>query len=219
MLSAREGRVQACRRRRSQLLASERAESLLLGLGETLSKKFRKFPGVRQFKVSSRAYTRVPAATGLATGGWRRRRESQESASASGGTVQSDQRRGASDGDRNHPSATARACHKERISLRTLHRGASPRGPPLAAWGRWPAHCRRAQPAGCSGKLRSHLLVRGGIRVGALSEARPAVAPRGARKAAAALDANADFTTVPVTTSPRSTRPMQLEGRRAASLL
>ena len=107
---ARKGRVQACRRRRSQLLASERAESLLLGLGETLSKKLRKFPRARKFKVSSRAYTRVPAATGLATGGWRRRRESQESASASGGTVQSDQRRGASE---TGTVPTARVHHKE----------------------------------------------------------------------------------------------------------
>ena len=73
-VSARKGRVQECRRRRSQLLASERAEGLLLGLGETQSRRIRKFPRVRKFKVSSRAYTRVPVATWLATGGWKRRR-------------------------------------------------------------------------------------------------------------------------------------------------
>ena len=75
-------------------------------------------------EVSSRAYTRVPV-VGVTTGGWKRRRESvgvgrgerrdgsrQALASAGGGTVQSDLRRGASE---TGTVPTARVCHKEPV--------------------------------------------------------------------------------------------------------
>jgi hypothetical protein len=78
-------------------------------------------------EVSSRAYTRVPV-VGVTTGGWKRRRESvgvgrgerrdgsrQALASAGGGTVQSDLRRGASE---TGTVPTARVCHKEPFRAR-----------------------------------------------------------------------------------------------------
>ena len=78
-------------------------------------------------EVSSRAYTRVPV-VGVTTGGRKRRRESvgvgrgerrdgsrQALASAGGGTVQSDLRRGASE---TGTVPTARVCHKEPFRAR-----------------------------------------------------------------------------------------------------
>jgi hypothetical protein len=99
---------------RSQLLAFERAESLLLGFGETRPRSLRlglgvrvglrKLPGARKFP--ERTLAGVPAATvtGLATGGWRRRRDSESAGVGIGewrdtAAAQSDhwQRRGASE--------------------------------------------------------------------------------------------------------------------------
>ena len=111
-VSARKGRVQECRRRRSQLLASERAESLLLVWGRPSREDSEssqgfgssKFPVERTLGYLSPLGWRPEGGSG---GGSR-----QVLASASGGTVLSDQRRGASE---TGTVPTARVCHKEPI--------------------------------------------------------------------------------------------------------
>jgi hypothetical protein len=87
-----------CKRWRSQFLALKRAESFLLALGETDSRKLRSFQALGSFQSSVTSTLGVPAATGLATGGWRRRRESAGAGIGEwrdSAAVQSDQRRGA----------------------------------------------------------------------------------------------------------------------------
>ncbi len=101
---ARKGRVQDCRlgRRRSQLLASERAEGPLLGLGEDPAEELPKFPkGARRSSkfpvertVTLGYLPPLPVSSGWrpkdgGAGGSRR-----ESASASGGTVAGEGRPG-----------------------------------------------------------------------------------------------------------------------------
>ena len=113
-VSFRKGRVQECRRRRSQLLASERAESFLLGSGRPSRESSESFQGFGSSKFSverTLGYLRPPGWRPEDGGGDGSR---QESASASGGTVQSDQRRGASE---TGTIPTARVCHKERIEM------------------------------------------------------------------------------------------------------
>ena len=114
-VSFRKGRVQECRRRRSRLLASERAESFLLGSGRPSRESSESFQGFGSSKFPverTLGYLRPPGWRPEDGGGDGSR---QESASASGGTVQSDQRRGASE---TGTIPTARVCHKERFRAR-----------------------------------------------------------------------------------------------------